>query len=264
MVSCGREEEGVECAEGLRCGGEVEEGLRWGGLDGEERSGGGGVASSGASEGGLLTHGCDVGASGGAQGEVGVMLCSEHVNVLLLASCESSRSTFVLRLRLQVPFLGLLELRVSIRVREVLLALPCLVGEIPNIDHLHLLELIVVEASEIPRRVVLLAGLREDAVHECFLGFAADLRFPCETAGPVAETVHAHADGADAVWFSAIDHFPGHTRHEVLYVDKLVVVVSHYGFAEEVVAFRCQGQGYLVVSDRLMLVVQYKPTFSGI
>lgn len=38
MVEGGGEEEGVECAEGLRCGGEVEEGLGLGGLDGEEGS----------------------------------------------------------------------------------------------------------------------------------------------------------------------------------------------------------------------------------
>lgn len=38
VVEGGGEEEGVECAEGLRCGGEVEEGLGLGGLDGEEGS----------------------------------------------------------------------------------------------------------------------------------------------------------------------------------------------------------------------------------
>lgn len=38
VVEGGGEEEGVERAEGLRCGGEVEEGLRLGGLDGKEGS----------------------------------------------------------------------------------------------------------------------------------------------------------------------------------------------------------------------------------
>ncbi len=38
VVEGGGEEEGVECAEGLCCGGEVEEGLRLGGLDGKEGS----------------------------------------------------------------------------------------------------------------------------------------------------------------------------------------------------------------------------------
>lgn len=38
VVEGGGEEEGVERAEGLRCGGEVEEGLGLGGLEGEEGS----------------------------------------------------------------------------------------------------------------------------------------------------------------------------------------------------------------------------------
>lgn len=137
----------------------------------------------------------------------------------------------MLRFRLQVLFLGLQKLRVSIRVREIFLPLPCLVGEIPNVDHLHLVDLMLVKTSKVPRRVVLLTVLRENAVHVRFLSFAADLGFPRDTAGPVAETVHAHADGADAVWFSAVDYFPGHARQQGLHADVVVVVVPHDSFA---------------------------------
>lgn len=142
----------------------------------------------------------------------------------------------MLRLRLQVLLLRLQELRIPVRVREIFLPLPCLVREIPNIDHLHLLKLMIIETSEIPRRILLLARLREDAIHEHLLSFATDLRLPSDAARPVAETVHAHTDRADAVGFSAVDHLPGHARHDVLHADEVEVVVSHDGFAEEVIA----------------------------
>lgn len=89
----------------------------------------------------------------------------------------------------------------------------------------------LVKTPKIPRRVVLLTVRREDAVHIRFLGFAADLGFPRDTASPIAESVHAHADGADAVRFPAIDNFPGHARQQGLHADVVVVVVSHDGFA---------------------------------
>lgn len=211
-----------------------------------------------------MTHGCDVSARGGDYGEVGVLLCFKHVNILQLAGCVWYQRTFVLRFRLQVLFLGLQKLSVAVRVREIFFPLACLVREIPNIDHLHLVDLMLVKTSKIPRRIVLLAVLRENAVHVRFLGFAADLGFPRDTTGPVAETVHAHADGADAVWFLAVDYFPGHARQQGLHADVVVVVVPHDSFAEEVVAFRRQGQGHLVVPHGLMLVIQHKPAFSSV
>lgn len=87
VVQGGREEEGDEGTQGLRREGEVEEGLSLGGLDGGEGSCGGEVATSRASERNPAAHLCDVRVCGGAQREVRVLLCSEHVNILQVAGC---------------------------------------------------------------------------------------------------------------------------------------------------------------------------------
>lgn len=72
-------------------------------------------------------------------------------------------------------------------------------------------------------------------------GIATDFRSPGDAARFLAEAVHPHADGADAVWFAAVEHLAGHARHEVLHANVAGVVLADDGFEDEVFAVRGEG-----------------------